>query len=62
MYRGTRKFRCPNCGEVFTAPDIELNATAASVPQRCPRCGRMVSGANESTNIIGAILGLFHKD
>jgi len=37
MYRGTRKYKCPKCGEVFTAPDIEMNATAASMPQRCPK-------------------------
>lgn len=39
MIRGTRKFKCGKCGEVFTAPDIERNATATSIPQRCPKCG-----------------------
>lgn len=28
MYRGTHRYRCHKCGETFSAPDIELNATA----------------------------------
>ena len=38
MYRGTTRFKCTECGEVFTAPDIEYNATVYSVPQPCPHC------------------------
>lgn len=61
MYRGTRKYRCPHCGETFTAMDMELNATAASAPQRCPECGQMVSNAYEPSGIIGTLIGLFRK-
>lgn len=39
MLRGTTLFRCPNCGHVFKALDIEDNATASTLPQPCPRCG-----------------------
>jgi len=39
MLRGTTLFRCPNCGHVFKALDIEDNATAYSMPMPCPRCG-----------------------
>lgn len=39
MLRGTTLFRCPNCGHVFKAFDIEDNATARSTPMPCPRCG-----------------------
>ena len=39
MLRGTTLFRCPNCGHVFKALDIEDNATARSTPMPCPRCG-----------------------
>lgn len=39
MFRGFTKFRCPNCGHIFEAPDIEDNATARTMPHPCPRCG-----------------------
>ena len=39
MLRGTTLFRCPNCGHVFKALDIEDNATARTTPMPCPRCG-----------------------
>ena len=39
MLRGITLFRCPNCGHVFKAFDIEDNATARSTPMPCPRCG-----------------------
>lgn len=39
MIRGFTIFRCTNCGKIFFAPDVELNATAFSVPQPCKRCG-----------------------
>ncbi len=39
MLRGTTLFRCPNCGHVFKALDIEDNATVYSMPMPCPRCG-----------------------
>lgn len=39
MLRGFTKFRCPNCGHTFEAPDIEDNATVRTTPMPCPRCG-----------------------
>ena len=39
MLRGTTLFRCPNCGHVFKALDLEDNATVRSTPMPCPRCG-----------------------
>jgi DNA-directed RNA polymerase subunit RPC12/RpoP len=39
MLRGITLFRCSKCGKIFSAPDIELNATTFSVPQPCKRCG-----------------------
>lgn len=41
MLRGFTKFRCPNCGHIFEAPDIEDNATVRSTPMPCPCCGTM---------------------
>ena len=38
MVRGTTLFKCTECGNHFTAPDIEWMATTMSVPQRCPKC------------------------
>lgn len=39
MVRGTTWFKCPCCGKVFLAPDIELCATAHTMPIACPDCG-----------------------
>lgn len=39
MIRGITTFKCPKCGHKFTAPDIELGATALSQPMTCPKCG-----------------------
>ena len=39
MLRGLTKFRCPDCGHIFEAPDLEDNATARTMPMPCPRCG-----------------------
>lgn len=39
MIRGTTNFKCPKCGKVFEAPDIEDNATVATMPMPCPCCG-----------------------
>jgi len=39
MYRGTTRFKCTECAEIFKAPDIEYMATMMSVPQPCPHCG-----------------------
>ena len=42
MIRGFVKTKCPECGHVFLAPDIEDNATVFSVPVKCPKCGAMI--------------------
>ncbi len=39
MMRGITKFRCPKCGHIFEAPDIEDNASVRTMPQPCPKCG-----------------------
>ena len=39
MLRGITLFRCSKCGKIFSAPDIELNATTFSVPQEDKSCG-----------------------
>lgn len=38
MMRGYTWLRCPVCGTKFKAPDIELLATVATMPQHCPKC------------------------
>lgn len=44
MNRGKKKYRCGHCGHVFTAMDMEWNATAFPVPQPCPKCGSLCVG------------------
>lgn len=39
MLRGTHEYTCEDCGHQFLMGDIELLATVASMPVRCPRCG-----------------------
>ena len=39
MVRGTTTFKCEACGNVFEGLDIEDNATAGTMPVRCPKCG-----------------------
>lgn len=39
MIRGIRTFVCDDCGHKFKGWDIEWNATAASQPVKCPKCG-----------------------
>ncbi len=39
MVRGTTWFRCPRCGYIYKALDIEEGATILSMPMPCPRCG-----------------------
>lgn len=41
MVRGIIPFRCRECGGRFIALDIEWNASALSVPQKCPKCESM---------------------
>lgn len=38
MIKGTKLFKCPKCGKVFRAMDIEYNATVHSNPMPCPEC------------------------
>ena len=38
MMRGMTYFKCPKCGNVFRAPDIEDKATVATMPAPCPCC------------------------
>lgn len=39
MLRGFTKFRCPDCGHIFEAPDIEDSASVRTAPMPCPCCG-----------------------
>lgn len=39
MLRGKTTFKCEACGNVFEGLDIEDNATAGTMPMRCPKCG-----------------------
>lgn len=60
MIRGFKKVRCPHCGHIFLAADIEDNATVAGMPVHCPKCGNVV----ETTGIRGLLswlLGLIRK-
>ena len=41
MLRGIKTFVCKDCGHRFKAVDMEWNATAASYPVKCPKCGSM---------------------
>ena len=41
MLRGKKKFICRDCGEKFSAPDLEWKATSLSAPQPCPKCSSM---------------------
>jgi len=41
MLRGIRTFVCKDCGRKFKALDMEWNATSASYPVKCPKCGGM---------------------
>lgn len=60
MFRGTIKVTCPNCGKVFTAPDIEWAASTLSAPVTCPHCLQMVN-PNGHTGLWGVIRGLLQK-
>ena len=42
MLRGFKNVRCPHCGFVFMAADMEDNATVAEMPVHCPKCGNIV--------------------
>lgn len=42
MLRGFMTVRCPHCGHIFMAADIEDNATVRSMPVHCPECGTTI--------------------
>ena len=44
MIRGYLRCKCRDCGHKFFGADIELNATAASMPIECPKCGSTNTG------------------
>ena len=56
MLRGIRTYVCKDCGHKFKALDMEWNATAASYPVKCPKCGSMHT--YPSGYIIGGLFGL----
>ena len=39
MIRGKIPFRCTDCHKIFIDVDIEWQATALSMPVKCPKCG-----------------------
>ncbi len=39
MIRGTIPFICDECKKIFMGLDVELGATAYTMPVACPRCG-----------------------
>lgn len=41
MIRGITSFVCDDCGHKFKGADVEWNATALSMPLKCPNCGSM---------------------
>lgn len=47
MLRGFKKVRCPHCGHIFTAADIEEGATVKSMNTYCPKCGGKVNVYSE---------------
>lgn len=69
MLRGITKFRCPSCGHIFDAFDIEDNATAGTVPVPCPRCGAksypqdlfFLGTIDPAPNIIGLLRSIVGK-
>ena len=43
MLRRVKWVTCPHCGHKFLAADIEVLATAETMPVYCPKCGQEVS-------------------
>ncbi len=41
MIRGFYKYTCKDCGYKFIGADMEWNATIASYPVKCPKCGSL---------------------
>lgn len=54
MMRGYTWFRCPVCGTKFEAPDIELLATATTMPQHCPKCHAESPAAGPAGQLVEA--------
>lgn len=54
MLRGTTKFKCEACGNVFESFDMEDVMTAGTMPMRCPKCGAM---AHKKDSILSRIFG-----
>lgn len=59
MIRGFKKVRCPHCGHLFMAADIEDNATVKSMDVHCPKCGSLVNPGNKG--LLSELLGLFKE-
>lgn len=38
MLRGTIKFKCDECGSVFSGPDVEWRCSVLTTPVKC-KCG-----------------------
>ncbi|CCZ45115.1 unknown [Bacteroides sp. CAG:545] len=56
--------KCPYCGHVFQAPDIEDNATVLSMPVRCRNCGNYFRPSEMSssfTDSVKKLLEIFKK-
>lgn len=56
--------KCPYCGHIFTAPDIEDKATVLSMPVRCRSCGNTFRPSEMSssfTDSVKKLLEIFKK-
>jgi NAD-dependent SIR2 family protein deacetylase len=56
MLRGFIKVKCPHCGSVFIAPDMEDNATVHSAPIHCPECGMDLRPDRALFNVLARLL------
>lgn len=61
MLRGIRKFVCDDCGHEFKGLDIEWNATAASAPVKCPKCGSYHTAPSSSGGFLKYIYRMIWK-
>lgn len=60
MIRGKKVFRCPKCGKIFWALDVEYNATTFSQPMPCPDCKTLSAPLFKST--LYGKLGIIRKE
>ena len=60
MVRGKTWFKCPCCGRVFEALDIELAATVETMPMPCPDCGTK-SPVISSLGLLEILIHIFGK-